>query len=153
MAPTTGVLDDFNRADGSPGANWGNPLFSGAELMEIVSNTLTRNATYGYANAYWSVATFGGSGLTDEVWGTLSTIPASDREVSLFLGMVNPATAGIDGYSLVIQNGIWQVRRIDNEAETNLGADISQALSANDSVGLSRASGVLEVWYRASGGS
>ena len=34
-APTTSVLDDFNRADGAAGSNWSSPSF------QIASNRLT----------------------------------------------------------------------------------------------------------------
>ncbi len=60
LAPTTPVLDDFNRPDGVVGPNWSLIRPSNAcAAMNISSNSAVNPSTTLFAWNYWNAATFG----------------------------------------------------------------------------------------------
>jgi glucose/arabinose dehydrogenase/PKD repeat protein len=75
--PTTGVVDDFNRADGPVGGSW---VASTTAGLAIVSSQLAQSS--GFASAVWNGATFGAD---QEVFVTLNAITASSPEHDLLL--------------------------------------------------------------------
>ena len=58
-APTTPVLDNFNRANGTAGGNWSLLKSSGFAKMNVSGNTAVDSSTSQYAWNYWTTATFG----------------------------------------------------------------------------------------------
>lgn len=73
--PTTEVLDNFNRSNGSIGANWGGDTGN----YSINSNQLDIGST---GDIYWTDASFG---VNQEVFVTLSTVDTNATEIDLVL--------------------------------------------------------------------
>jgi hypothetical protein len=65
----------------------------------------------------------------------------------------SPGTAGLDGYLLHYDNGRFQIWRVDDTAQTQLGADVTQTLGVDDSFGFQAIGNTLKGYYKASGGS
>jgi PKD repeat protein len=74
--PATAVLDDFNRANGAPGANWQDQT----TRFSITSNALAPQT--GEAYLEWAPTSFGPN---QEVFATLGTVSGSGTEQNLSL--------------------------------------------------------------------
>jgi glucose/arabinose dehydrogenase len=75
--PTTGVLDNFNRANGALGGNWGDSNVS----IVISANAIKQSGT-GWGDAVWTGSTFAAD---QEAFVKLSTISAATNELDLML--------------------------------------------------------------------
>lgn len=73
--PTTGLLDNFDRADGDPGANWtdGTAVWPAWESFRIVSNELANQGAAGTAAGFWSTS----FGLDQEAYLTITVVDAA----------------------------------------------------------------------------
>jgi phosphoribosylamine-glycine ligase len=92
-------------------------------------------------SASWSAATFGPD---TEVYLTVVTLPATGETVTLWVRLANVGTATLTGYSLefTAPNTI-KYFRWDNAVATQLGASVTQALNANDVLGLAIVGSIL----------
>lgn len=92
-APTTSVLDDFNRADsGTLGANWSTPFETGGfGSLTIISNQCGSDA--GFDDAYWSTS----FAANQDVFTTISTMGDGIR---MYARIQSPNTAGRNAYAL-----------------------------------------------------
>lgn len=81
MFPTTGVLDNANRAaEGPPpSASWGAPIYSGQSGLVVSANQLAASAV-GWKDSYWSATVFGAD---QEVFATIATSPAGENAIFL----------------------------------------------------------------------
>jgi hypothetical protein len=146
--PTTGVLDDFNRADGVVGSAWTkNPMNSGADDLEIVSNRV-RPATPTDSEVYWNANTFGPD---SEVYWTVVTQPAGTENAGSFgrMRLVDPSASSstVDGYSVEFYDGASNfIFRVDNAVQTQLGATIVNAFSSGVQVGGSVVGSTISVF-------
>ena len=147
--PTTGILDDFNRA--SLGAFWTSPAFGAANGGTINSNQFAHS---GSGAAVATAAKVGGPDV--EAWITIATLPASGN-----MGLdvqCDGTTSTVNGYQLLYNAGTSTVsiRHLIAGSATLIGATISQAIAAGDSVGI-RVSGnatvLIEFWFKPSGGA
>ncbi|MDP3768425.1 MAG: hypothetical protein Q8S13_10455, partial [Dehalococcoidia bacterium] len=123
--PTTGLLDAFTRADENPLANgtWAGTYFSAGAACKLVSNAA--KAADVFANSYWSAATFGPD---SEAFCTVTTLA---NQEACDIRLQAPGTTGVDGYEGFVNNTpAGQIFQIDNEVETQIGADISLSFSA-----------------------
>ncbi len=75
--PSTGVVDNFNRANGSVGSAW-----SGTTAGYSISSNQLRVGSSGEQHIYWNSASFGAD---QEAYVTLSTINSSAAEIGLVL--------------------------------------------------------------------
>jgi hypothetical protein len=149
--PTTGILDDFNRANEGPppSASWNN---DGSTGWKVVSNQCVPQDIANNAAAWLPASPFGAN---QEEYLTLVTVPADTKLFDLYF----KTSATNNYYELLITktvgagNDIWQVYRDDNAVPTQLGANIIQEISNGDSIGVDYTNGVITVWYKASGGS
>ena len=82
--PTTAVLDNFNRANGAMGGNWGDAN----SALTINTSALTQTGA-GWNDAVWLPSTFG-----------------PDQEAFLRLGTISPATTEMD-LMLKVQGATW----------------------------------------------
>ena len=146
--PTTGLLDAFTRANENPLANgtWNatNPFGSGT-LCKLLSNVATGAGSFG--NSYWDAATFGAD---TEVYFTYFT---RSSQSGCHLRLQSPGTAGVDGYEALLESGntaaaIW---RIDNGAETKLGANITTSYADGDSLGFEAIGSTLTLYKKTAG--
>jgi len=150
--PTTGVLDDFNRADQTEnlGSNWTVPLVNGQGSPGIISNTLYDASPND--SAYWNPIT---PGPDSEVYIDVSTKQTNNTSINLELRVVDPGLTTRDGYDIRMRasatTDAFQIRRIDNGTATALGADFSQEWSAGDSWGFEAIGSTLAAYYKTGG--
>lgn len=150
--PTTGVLDDFNRANQDPIAGgWSaGGINTATNGLEVVSNQLAGDAS---GNAYWDTSV----GPDCEAFLTLPTIPGLTSYVALFARLREVGAATFDGYAVVVIGGLdwtWSIRRYDNGAGTVLGTNITTPnLAAGDAVGLEIIGDAVRALHRPSAGS
>ena len=157
--PANGVLDDFNRANENPLANgnWTIGVLSTDVDLQINTNTMALTSDPATRNsAYWSASQFGPDAeayITGDVMDQSQT--ASTHYVEVCVRLASPDTAGVDGYCARFSDigDTIRIFRLDNGTFTQLGADISQAITNSDSVGLSAVGSTLEVWQKAVAGS
>jgi WD40 repeat protein len=137
--PTTGILDNFNRANGPVGSNWADNTNS----YTVVSNQL--NVGNG-GTLYWNAASFGAN---QEVYVTFKAIAASASEIDLLLkrqgagwtdGVIevfyNPASSTVQVVTYKPAQG-WVQR----------GANISATFAVGDRFGArAKANGTVEVY-------
>jgi len=143
--PTTGILDDFNRANEGPppSANWTGPWRT-ANLLVVNTNQLARSG--GNADAYWNPTTFGPN---MEAFATLPVLPVVGAAI---LGgrLQSPGAGTTDGYATSwspASSGSLVFYRSDNAALTQLGATVtSTSVSAGDQIGMSVVGSVIS-WY------
>lgn len=146
--PTTSVLDNFDRADGAPGANW-TTAFGNSDALTISSNKIT-SAVAGFGGMAWNAAQFGPD---VEVYATLSTLPGATKSVHLNARFTS-LLATANGYYLKVvpSTGVWTFVRDDAGTPVNLGT-ASQAVSAGDSIGISIIGSTFTAYYKAAAGS
>lgn len=155
--PTTGILDNFDRANEDPmTTNWTAPLFPGE-----LSPALISNAMHGYngtpstqADAWYDVSNFGPD---CEVYATMvAAVPVTDH-MELWLRTASEGTSNTTGYFLRYSPSAGTdsitIQRADIGSDGALGATISQDVSAGDSLGLSAVGSTITAWYKPAAGS
>lgn len=145
--PTTGILDDFNRADESPlvgGTNWGDRNAAGD--LKLASNKvqgITGSTTLN--SRYWTPSTFGPD---CEAYITVSTLPNADY-FRLWLRLQNPGAAGETGYMMQWENnanGLRIFKETARETYTMLVQDAAARFVAGDQLGFEAISTTLTVY-------
>lgn len=153
-APTTSVLENFNRADGGLGSNWSS--LSGTTAAAITSNTAKINGTsYGYV--WWNPNTYTNAG---EVYVTVPTASTSTGD-QLYLDIVSGwSTGSLNGYELTFKRGATndtiEFSKYTSGTETSLAAaqTMTGHLAAGDKLAMTRETGgLLKAWRLASGSS
>ena len=151
--PTTGLLDDFNRAAENPLGNgtWLGPLTSGLVQMSVGSGGSANRAIPASAaqgNSYWSAATFGPD---MEVYGEAPAIGGAGEFIDLYLRQVDMGLSTRDGYRLaVVFSSSWSLRRVDNNADTVI-ATATQLFSTGDSLGFEVIGSALKGYLKTAG--
>lgn len=145
--PTTAVLDDFNRANENPLANgtWAGTIFSSGNACKLDTNQAT--AAGAFANSRWSVGTFGAN---CEVYLDLALL----GDTVGILWRITNMGASVHGYEAFYYpaESVVRIYRIDDEStEVQLGADISQAYSVGDGLGIDMVGNTITLYRRASG--
>lgn len=155
--PTTGILDNFNRAAEDPlsdGGKWSNPLLSGQGSLEVTSANQCAELDVNNGSAYRSNQTYGPD---TEAFITASTVGANDEDASLYLRIRQVGAGTMDAYVLsaakLAGTDEWTFSRVDNEVFTVLGAVITQEYSNGDSIGYEAIGSTLTAYYLPSGGS
>lgn len=119
---TTGLLDDFNRADENPlsgGGNWAFNQFLSNQL-KLASNTAVGIDASTFQGSYWTPSTFSDD---MEVWGTVSG-DAGENNTGWLLGFMKEMDGATtaDGYYFQIRNpvGAWtaDIQRVANDVPT-----------------------------------
>lgn len=156
--PTTGVLDNFNRADQEPplSASWsqGPKSFTAGDRMDIKTNQAAGNAGNDN-NDYWNVATFGPD--CEVHWKVSARLDTVWQE--LYARLVNIGSGTSDGYGIRLtfiagaSNDELLIFRLDNGALTSLGAAFVQEVAAGDSFGLEIVGSTLTAYYKPAAGS
>ena len=127
--------DDFNRADGTTGANWTN---LGSALFNIVSNQAAPNS--GNTSDYWN----GGSPAANG-WVQLTAVtrPASPDSIAIS-PMLNVST--FDGYYFGIDTAGATLFRLDASVPAAIGAAFSSP-SNGTVVRVERRDGTWSIYY------
>ncbi len=156
--PTTGILDNFNRANTGPppSANWSQgPFdFTATHGLQVVSNQLkaAQFGSFTRQDNYWNAASFGPD---SEVYATIASLNTSN-EVGLYLRGSSIGSGTSNGYYLNIDlapTATWTMQSITSGSSTTLGSTFNQSLSSGDSVGYSVSGSTLTAWYKPSAGS
>jgi subtilisin family serine protease len=141
----TTLLDDFNRANGSLGGNWG-VLFGGFTSLQIQNQQAVAPSNK-YSWNYWQAQQFGPD---SEAYATLAT--TSSDAVRVCARITNPSTSGRSGYCVHVAGSSWSLIRIDRGSSTTL-TSASQSVSAGDRIALTVSGTTLTGWYATATGS
>lgn len=145
-AAPSGVLDDFDRADGAPGDNWTQPAGpTSPDNLVVASNTVTSDGT-GIADGYWNADTYPQSA------GVSGTVGASGQ-VGLYLGLTSPG-ASVNGYLLyvpVASDEVW-LFEVTAGSETQVGSTVNATVSDGDRFRMRRNGDDIEIDHDTGGG-
>jgi hypothetical protein len=154
--PTTGILDNFNRANEDPlgNGNWTCPLRSGDNNLRVLSNLVALpSAGIQTGNCYWSAADFGPD---TEVFLTISTKPANSECLAL-VARISGAGSSISGYwgefCSSAGTDTWDLYRVDSGVFTHLGTQGTAELTNGDKVGLEVIGNNIKLYYKPAAGS
>lgn len=148
---TTGILDDFNRADEGPppSASWTTP--TGHSGLSVNTNQC---AGSGATNSgYWNPTTFGANA---EAYATIAVLPGNSSVIGMIVRVLQPGSSTtFDGYGISFLQAAGtdsiSIQRVDNGTGTTLGSTISQEISTNDILGILCRGSTISAW-RESGG-
>lgn len=144
--PTTGVLDDFDRANEGPppSSNWTSAIEGSGGGHSVLSNQMKANSTP--SSNWWNAAQFG-----PDCEVHLEIVTFSNGSY-VWIRIQSPGSAAVDGYLVFIATTTITTYRCDNGGFTQLGASDSVTYSNGDSVGLEAIGTDISV-YRKTGGS
>jgi len=128
------LLDDFNRADGEAGPNWGVGVYSPASSLLVVDNQ--GGLAGGVADGCWTAEQM--DSLV-EVYCQLPVLPTSNGIIYLFGRVVEPGSGSQIGYcvSYNFVSGLLELYRMGGGSLTFLqGTAHAQAFGAGDWLGL-----------------
>jgi len=156
--PTTGTLDDFNRANTGPppSSNWSTDVRGfGDQGMKVASNVCVPNSGASPASTWWNPGTFAAA---QECLVKINALLTSGQNAGLFARIVGPGGAGPDSYQVdwLYSSGATDtiaIQRMDNGVFTQLGASISQDFSAGDSIGIECNGSTIAAYRKPSAGS
>jgi hypothetical protein len=149
LAPTTPVLDDFNRANGGAGSNWLVMRPSVFAPMNLSGNTAVDLSTTLYAWNAWN-AVFGPN---CEAYITMTSYTGTDT-IRVGGRVANVGTTTYQGYYVSISStGGWSIIRITNATATTLASGVNQPLAAGDKIAIRIVgSTITALHYTPSGG-
>ncbi|MFY9561413.1 MAG: hypothetical protein WAQ52_14365 [Terriglobales bacterium] len=138
--PTTGILDNFNRADETPlgNGNWTCPAQVGAHNLQIVGNVVVVTNNLSNNDCYWSSASYGSD---SESYVTITALPASTQCAAVFARGSNLNTSNFAAYWAEYcavsgaSNDTFTLYRFVSGRSTAIASG-TQEVSAGDSIGL-----------------
>lgn len=132
--PTTGVIDDFNRANETPlsvAGAWATPVFISDGNFNLTGNQLV-DPSAAWRSIYRDTPTYGPD---SEVFITMPTLPTT--AVELVARLQNPNTGSCLGYMMdVTPGGAWGVYKITSNIQNQIGVNATQAVANGGSVGM-----------------
>ena len=143
--PTTPVLDNFNRANGSVGSNWTNMHAGSFSTMNIANNVAVNPGSASqYAWNYWNPATYGPD---VEAYATVANYSGND---TLRIGArVSANSSTYSGYFVSITaTGVWSIIRITNATVTTLASGVTDPISSGDQIGIRIVGSVITALHR-----
>jgi hypothetical protein len=148
---TTGLLDAFTGADNTAlpahDANWTNAVGT----IHIISNTAT--AATSAPRSIWELS----YGPSTEAYVTISTKGQDGQWIGLFSRLTTLVNATTDGYAIYLDtvtgagNDSWSVQRIDNGANTQIGASATREVASRDKLGIEIISSTIKGYIFNSG--
>lgn len=152
--PTTGILDNFNRANEGPppSANWSGPVVVGESRLVVSANAVQGENATSICSGWWNPSTFGPD---SEAFITLVSGGALVAFFGVQLRLAGPNTAGVDGYlfdaaALADELVIY---RLDNGVYTQLGVTIAATWANGDALGGEIIGSTLQSYRKPSGGA
>jgi hypothetical protein len=152
--PTTGILDNFNRAQEVPLGNgtWTCPLKSGDNNLEVdSSNQLEAISSPG--SCYWSANTFGPD---TEAYLNVVTKPVGTDCIAL-VARISGAGGSISGYQGKFCNSAgtdtWDLYRYDSGVTTQIGTGGTTELTNGDSMGLEVIGNSIKLYHKPAAGA
>jgi hypothetical protein len=151
--PDNGVLDAFTGCtnDASPpNANWTNAPLSGSSSANVeCRSTAIGTATNGTeADAYYDIASFNAN---QEAYIEMIVVSGTTSYSGVYARLANIGSNTTDGYKVEWFNGDLYISRVDNGVATQLGAAITQAGDANDSIGIRTVGDQICAWFNNDG--
>jgi hypothetical protein len=137
-SPTTGILDNFNRANEGPppSASWTGAISGNAATNAwVVTSNVAAGNRAGGSTCWWNPGTFGPD---SEGFATVTTKQANGGYFGIFLRLQSPGSGAWDGYGLYYttvaggSNDRMEIYRADNGVETLLGAAVTQEVAVSD---------------------
>ena len=162
--PTTDILDNFDRADaGTLGANWsqnkrwtaGTADSAGGSRSQVYCPCAQYAAYWDY---YYNPSTYGPDCESYISVPTIGTIDDADEVTSLYLRILNPGQT-FDGYRQKVRpmagatNDQWMMGRIDDGAETQLGATVLLDIANACSIGIEAIGSTIKGYHKPSAGA
>ncbi len=153
--PTTGLVDQFNRANEGPppSANW--TTSTGLNGLQVDTNQVRSSS--GTSFGFWNAATFGPD---SECYCTIPTKGANTQLCAVYVRLKDDSSfATLDGYTAFFtvvsggNNDTITVQRIDNGVGTNLGSTITQEFSSGDALGMDMVVSTINVYYKSGAGA
>ena len=146
VAPTTPVLDNFNRANGSVGANWALIKTTGFSAMNIAGNAAVDPSSTAFTWNYWKAATFGPN---SEAYVTISSYAAGDV-IRIGARVSGGGTNTPSGYYVAVSaTGVWSILRIDNGGTpVTLATGVTQPLATGDGIAIRIVGSVVTALHR-----
>ena len=149
---STGILDNFNRANEtplSPSGFWAPTGVDGGAVL-----ALSNKQVNGSGKSAYRTATLSGS---MEAYATISAGPASLQALTVFIDLNDVGTAGWDGYGLRLINSFstnkqYRLRKITNGAETDLASWDEPFSGAGERLLIKKEGSTIEAWKSATGG-
>lgn len=150
----TAVLDDFNRADGPPGANWSTVDTAVWSQMEIDSNTLTHKTGEVTSHSYWNA-----DGPFDhddcEAWGW--AVGGNAGGAAWGIGLMRDfGSNSAEGYRF--RNAIggasdsdWLIERFTNGARTIIATNTTGHANGDFFMLIRRKGSSVEGWWSLDG--
>jgi hypothetical protein len=146
-------LDNFNRANGTLGSNWGGVIFNTGNTALEIRSQHAAGVTSSYNSNYWSASQMGPDA---EVYADVPTVTANNDFIYVMLRITQPNGGG-NGYRVRVdkQSGtdVISIQRVDNATSTTLGATFSQEVSNGDAIGLRAVGTTLTAYYKPASGS
>jgi len=140
-APAGPLLDNFNRASGALGSNWG-LMFGGFSSFQINGQQAVDPSATSFAWSFWQQQ----FGPNTEVYATMATTSAD--AVRVCARMISPTTSSRSGYCAQVSGSNWSLIRIDNGVSASL-ATATHSVAAGDKLGLTITGSTLTAWYQA----
>lgn len=149
MFPTTGILDNFNRANETPlvgatGTEWAGRN-TGFDLT-LAGNDVGGGGSGQTSSRYWTVATYGPD---CEAYITVTILGGSTAYIRLWLRLQNPGAAGETGYMMQWSNdanGCRIFKETARETYTQLAQDTAARHAANDQLGFEAVGTAITVY-------
>lgn len=136
--PTTGLVDDFNRANGALGANWANSIDGGGSGTgwKIVSNHAENDNTNLFESSYYSASTFGPN---TEVYFTKLEAVAAAKQTFVWARITSPG-ASVNGYLVRFGSSgdstDCGIEKLVAGVNSSIGSTFVKQVAINDIVGL-----------------
>jgi hypothetical protein len=148
LAPTTPVLDNFNRANGAVGSSWSvvrPPVFAG---MNVSGNAAVDSSSSQFAWNYWNPSVFGPD---CEAYVTVSSYGLSDS-IRIGARASNGSATTHSGYYVAVSSGgAWSIIRIDNNVSTTLASGVTQTLASGDKLAIRIVGSVINALHYTGG--
>lgn len=155
--PTTGILDAFTGADENPiTTNWTTQLHSGHDHLRRVSNAMQGQGAGTTSSGWYDIAQYGPD---SECYVTITALPDLNSQVRLHLRLKDLGGTVYDGYQLRLNrnagaaNDQVGIYRVDNAADTLLGAAVTQEFAAGDALGFEAIGSTLKGYHKPAAGS
>jgi hypothetical protein len=138
--PSTGVLDNFNRANGALGANWTGGLRPSAATAPVITgNAMVAGSVT--STAWWNQSSFGPD---CEAYATVVT---GNIAPTLFARVQNPGASNVSGYLFQAQGmSAGFIQSITNDAVTTIGGGSFQIPANTTKIGLSVVGNTISAW-------
>ena len=133
LAPSTPVLDDFNRANGPVGAGWSLIRPTGFASMNVLGNAAVDSSSSLFTWDYWNATSFGPD---SEAYVTVTGYVSGDV-FRIGARVTGAGTTGASGYYVAVGgSGAWSIVRIDAGLSVTIASGATQPLASGDKLAI-----------------